>query len=164
MKLSLFAAAGLVAGLGLLPAVRPPQQTPAPMAATYSALADAILALKQTESSFVRSVLEGHYHGAKVYSERGEAGLAAAEMALFANEGDNAMAGVRKRLLEGGHHHHADDTDEGEYDLGFVVVTRKAKVAILAASAAMRGAADDAARRAAWEQFSNVAEPLLAAK
>ena len=163
MKLSLFAAAGLVAGLGLLPAVRPPQQTPAPMAATYSALADAILALKKTESSFVRSVLEGHYHGAKIYTERGEAGLAAAEMALFANEGDNTMAGVRKRLLDGGHHHHAADSAK-QYDDGFVIVTRKAKQAALAASAEMRVARTEAETQAAWANFVAVADPLLAGR
>lgn len=165
MKLQLLAAAALVAGLGLVPAVLPPQTTPPTMAATYSALADTILALKKTEANFVRSVVAGHFHGAQSYVKAGDGAKAAAEMALFANEGDNAMAGVRKRLLEGGHHHHhADDTAQGEYDAGFVIVTRKAKEAAMAASAAMRDAKDDAARQAAWKQFSAVAEPLLAAK
>ena len=164
MKLSLVAAGALLAGLGLIPATSAPQATPAPTVATYSTLADTILALKQTEANFIRSVLAMHYHGAESYAKVGESGKAAAEMALFANEGDNAMAGVRKRLLEGGHHHHhhSDDTSDEEFDPGFVVVTRKAKEAIMGASAAMRGAGDDAARTAAWEGFRAVAEPLLA--
>ena len=45
-----------------------------------------------------------------------------------------------------------------------MLVTRKAKEAIMAASAAMRTAGDDAARRAAWTKFQTVAEPLLAAQ
>ena len=167
MKLSLVAAGGVLAGLGLIPALRPAQQTPAPTVATYSSLADAILALQQTEHNFVLSVLAGHYHGAESYTKAGDSAKAAAEMAVFANEGDNAMAGVRKRLLEGGHHHHhhhADDSSDGEYDPGFVIVTRKAKEAIMAASAAMRSASDDAARKAAWAQFAALADPLLAGK
>jgi len=164
MKLTFLAVGALVASLGLVPATLRPQATPPAMAATYSSLADSILALKRTEANFVRSVLAGHYHGAESYTKAGDGAQAAAEMALFANEGDNAMAGVRKRLLEGGHHHHADGEAKGEYDPGFVIVTTRAKTALLAASAAMRDASDAAGREAAWKQFATVADPLLAGK
>ena len=138
------------------------QETPKSMAATYSSLADAILAVKKTEANFVRSLLNGHAHGAKAYFMAGEYDKSAAEMALFANEGDNAVAGVRKRLLEGGHHHNAEGEAKGIYEPGFVIVTKKAKMAILAASAAMRTAKDGAARKAAWDAFAKAADPLTA--
>ena len=57
--------------------------------------------------------------------------LAAAELALFANEGDNAIGGVRKKLLEGGHHFNAAGEEAGVYEDGYVIVTREAKAAIL---------------------------------
>ncbi|MHC4847171.1 MAG: hypothetical protein ACYTEG_01815 [Planctomycetota bacterium] len=138
------------------------QETPKPMADTYSSLADTILAVKKTEANFVRSLLNGHAHGAKAYFMAGEYDKSAAEMALFANEGDNAVAGVRKRLLEGGHHHNAEGEAKGIYEPGFVIVTKKAKMAILAASAAMRTAKDGAARKAAWDAFAKAADPLTA--
>lgn len=138
----------------------PPQETPPAMVSCYESLADTILAVKQTEEHFVRSLLDGHYHAAKAYVQRGESARAAAEMALFANEGDNAIGGVRKRLLEGGHHHNAAGEAKGIYEPGFVVVTRQAKQEALAAATAMRSAADDEQRKAAWEDFAAVAHGL----
>ncbi len=41
-------------------------------------------------------------------------------MALFANEGDNAIAGIRKRLVEGGHHHNAAGEEQGIFEEGYV--------------------------------------------
>ncbi|MHC4407378.1 MAG: hypothetical protein ACYS0E_10695 [Planctomycetota bacterium] len=138
------------------------QETPKPMAETYSSLADAILAVKKTEANFVRALLQGHAHGAKAYFMAKNYERSAAEMALFAAEGDNAVAGVRKRLLEGGHHHNAEGEAKGIFEPGFVIVTKKAKQAILAASAAMRTAKDAAAREAAWDAFAKAADPLIA--
>ena len=161
MKTPLIAAAAV---LSLMAWTRPAQMTPAPMAETYSSLADAILALKHTEAGFCRSMLDGHFHAARAFTERGNSERAAAEMALFAAEGDNAIAGVRKRLLEGGHHHNAEGEAKGIYEPGFVIVTRRAKEGALAASAAMRQAGTDDARKAAWKQFAEIAEPLLAGK
>ena len=83
-------------------------------------------------------------HAAQAYMERAEPARAAAEMALFANEGDNAIGGVRKRLLEGGHHFNAAGEDAGEYDEGYVIVTRKARGKILDLSKAVRQATADA--------------------
>jgi hypothetical protein len=154
----LFFAGALIAAFGSLSSV---QETPRATADTYSALADSILALKRTEASFVRSMLDGHHRSALASHQRGDAGRAAAEMALFANEGDNAIAGVRKRLLEGGHHHHADDEGKGVYEQGYVIVTKKAKEQLLAASAAMRAAKSEAERNAAWQTFHALAAPLL---
>ena len=157
MKWTPWIAAAAFAALGFVL----PQETPKSMAATYGSLADAILALKSTESQFITSVLETHYHHAQEHVKTGDSEGAAAEMALFASEGDNAIGGVRKRLVDGGHHHHADGEAKGIYDAGFVVVTRKAKEAALAASAAMRQAKTDADRKAAWERFTAVAKPLI---
>jgi hypothetical protein len=85
----------------------------------------------------------------------------AAEVAMFANEGDNAIGGVRKKLLEGGHHFNADGEDQGLYEPGYVIVTKRAKVDILATAKAMRQAQDDAARGKAWAAFDTLAAELL---
>lgn len=136
------------------------QQTPRSMVATYDALADAILALKQAEVDFAGAILQVHFAEATVAYEAGDYALAAAEMTLFGNEGDNAIEGVRKRLVDGGHHHHA--ADEAElYDPGYVIVTRAAKREIVQAAAAMRDAGDAAAARQAWQSFERVAGPLI---
>jgi hypothetical protein len=140
------------------------QDTPRSMADTYGAIADTILAVKRTEANFVRALLDGHHHAAQSFTKAGDSEKASAEMSLFANEGDNAIGGVRKRLVEGGHHHHADDGAGGAYETGYVVVTKKAKEQLLAAAAAMRGAKTEADRNAAWKQFEDVAAPLLKAK
>ena len=136
------------------------QETPKPMVSTYDNLADAILAIKKTEASFVAGMLDGHRHGAHAYYMAKDYQKSAAEMALFANEGDNAIAGVRKRLLEGGHHHNAAGEAKGVYEPGYVVVTIAVKKQILAASSALRSASDDAARKAAWDAFVKAADSL----
>ena len=105
--------------------------------------------------------LDGHRHGAKARLKAGDYEGCAAEMALFANEGDNAIGGVRKKLLEGGHHYNADGEEKGIYEPGFVVVTKQAKVDILAAAKEMREATDDKARKAAWMKFAAIADHLL---
>jgi hypothetical protein len=137
------------------------QQTPKTSVDTYESLADAILAVKRTEANFVRTMLEGHVHGGQALFRAGKYEEAAAEMALFANEGDNAIGGVRKRLLEGGHHHNAKGEADGIFEPGFVIVTKKAKQEALAAAADLRKATDDAGRKAAWARFEAVAKPLV---
>jgi len=137
------------------------QETPESLVTTYDSLADAILALHGAEEGLVRSILVRHDQAAKAAMEAGQYEDAAAHMALFANEGDNAVAGIRKRLVEGGHHHHAEEEADGIYEEGFVIVTRAAKDQLLAASSALRRAGDDAARQAAWNQFEAVAKKLI---
>jgi hypothetical protein len=110
----------------------------------------------------VRALLDGHRRAAQAQFASGDFAGAAAEMALFANEGDNAVGGIRKRLIEGGHHHNADGEAKGIYEPGFVIVTRTAKQAALQASANLRKATTDAERRAAWGEFAKVADGLLA--
>lgn len=161
MKLALLTASILLTGLGLATSGAP-QATPKPTVATYSSLADAILALHRTEEEFVRALLDGHYQAARSAREHGMHEQAAAEMALFANEGDNAIGGVRKKLLDGGFNHNAAGESKGIFDPGYVLVTKKIKEGALAAAAAMRAAKDDAARAKAWSDFSALAEPLLA--
>src|SRR5688500_9007380 len=74
---------------------------------TYTAIADTILGSKNAEKGIVKSILENHANAAERAFNQGKHEEAAAEMALFANEGDNQIGGIRKRLLEGGHHHNA---------------------------------------------------------
>ena len=113
--------------------------TPPQLVATYEDLADAILALDQTETSLVQSILATTYRHAEAVMAQAEAQLEAGKIptaqietlaelvAQLGNEGDAAVAAVRKRLVEGGHHHHAGGEAQGKYDPGFVVVTREAK-------------------------------------
>jgi len=138
------------------------QKTPSTMVAAYDSLAKIILNVLQAEEDFVKAMLDGHYHGAKALMKQGKYDAAAAEMALFANEGDNAIAGIRKRLVEGGHHHNAAGEEQGVFEEGYVLVTREAQKTMLAASTAMRQAKDDVAREAAWKDFSTTAQKILA--
>jgi hypothetical protein len=154
----------LVLCLTLLALPAAAQKTPDSLAAAYDDLADSILSLRAAEDSFVRAILDDHYRGAKRSMERDEYDRSAAEMALFATEGDNKISGIRKRLVEGGHHHNADDGEDGTYETGFVVVTRKAKKKLLEISATMRQARTGEARRAAWAEFDAIASKLLADK
>lgn len=138
-----------------------PQQTPKSMASAYDALADSILAVKKTETEFVRALLAQHYVSAKNLVAKADSEHAAAEIALFGNEGDNAIGGVRKRLLEGGHHHNAEGEAQGIFDPGFVLITKKIKQDALALSATMRQAKTDAERKAAWDAFAALAKPIV---
>jgi hypothetical protein len=129
--------------------------TPAEMVDTYNALADAILATKHTEENLVRSILAAAFAHAQVEMSRAEKALQAKDakateaaienladdVAQLGNEGDNKVAAVRKRLLEGGHHHHASGEAEGLYEEGYVVVTRAAKQSLLERSRTIAGMA-----------------------
>lgn len=161
MDSKLWIVGALVAGLGLASFT---QETPRAMADTYGSLADTILAVKRTEANLIRAVLAGHHSAAQTFVRAGNSERASAEMALFANEGDNSIGGVRKRLLEGGHHHNADDDAGGAYEAGYVIVTKKAKEQLLAAAAAMRAAKAEGERTAVWTRFEAAAAPLLETK
>jgi len=163
MKLALLTASVFFTAVALRP-TGAPQATPKPTVVCYSSLADAILALKTAEEDFVRSMLDAHYTAASAYQAHGQPEQAAAEMALFANEGDNAVGGVRKKLLDGGQHHNAEGEAKGIYEPGYVVITKKGKEGMLAAATAMRAAKDDAAREKAWKDFAAIADPFLAKK
>lgn len=136
-------------------------ETRKPLVETYTAVADTILGSKRAESGIVKAILQEHYDAAKHAFDTGQFDVAGAEMALFANEGDNQVGGIRKRLLEGGHHHNAEGEAKGIYEEGYVIVTKAAKKSALDAVASLREATDDAGRRAAWASFANASEPLL---
>ena len=106
------------------------------------------------------ALLDGHRHAAEAMMEAKNFEGAAAQMALYANEGDNAIGGVRKRLLEGGHHHNAAGEEKGTFEPGYVVVTRAAKQTMLDASAKLRRATTDSERTAAWNAFLKAADSL----
>lgn len=154
---------GLLVVLALTVLVAPgvAQKTPPATVAAYNALADSILGLRQAESTFVMAILDHHYMAAERAFKAENWERSAAQMALFANEGDNAVAGIRKRLVEGGHHHNAAGEEAGIYDEGFVIITKKAKRRGLAASKALREAGDEAARKAAWADFEKMATELV---
>jgi hypothetical protein len=178
-----FASATLAAALLAAPSPAAAQAatgTPPEMVATYNALADAILAVKRTEADLVRSILAAtHAHG-QVQLARAQRALAAgdaatataatealaADIAQLATEGDNRVAVVRKRLIEGGHHHNSAGEAQDLYDEGFVVVTRAAKAKLLDASRAvgqMSRAPKADALAAQWATVDAVFKDLMKA-
>jgi hypothetical protein len=134
------------------------------LVASYETLADTILGAKKTEHNLVTAILETHVNAARRQFADKKFEDSAAEMALFANEGDNAVGGIRKRLVEGGHHHNAEGEAKGTYEAGFVIVTKAAKKKAMDASAALLAAKEDKDRKAAWDAFEAVAGPLLESK
>ncbi|MFI5402618.1 MAG: hypothetical protein ACHQ1G_06745, partial [Planctomycetota bacterium] len=122
------------------------QETPRPEVDTYNAIADAILATKHAETGIVKTILDGHLHAAMAAAKSNNHEAAAANMALFANEGDNAVGGIRKRLLEGGHHHNAEGEAKGVYEEGYVIVTKAQTRNAMEASASLRSASIDGER------------------
>jgi hypothetical protein len=158
MRIGLLALVAALAVAFVVPApavAQTPAGTPAEMVSTYNSLADGILALKKTEDNLVRSILAAtlaHGQGTLARAQRAiqandaKAATAAvealaADVAQLGTEGDNAVGAVRKRLLEGGHHHNAAGEAQGLYDEGYVVVTRKAKQALIESSKAIGGMA-----------------------
>jgi hypothetical protein len=139
-------------------------ETSKSLVATYDSLADTILGAKKSERNLVMAILGSHHAHAQRAMKDGKFDDAVAEIAMFANEGDNAVGGIRKRLVEGGHHHNAEGEAKGVYEAGFVIVTKEAKQKIMAASAALRDAKTDGDRKAAWDSFQSVAGPLLEGK
>jgi hypothetical protein len=158
----------ILAALLLAPLAAPvpasAQETPPAVVASYEALADTILAVRRAEGALVRSLLDGHRHAAQALKDQGDWQGAAAQIALFGNEGDNAIGGVRKRLLEGGHHYNASGEEQGIYEPGYVVVTKEAKKSLLDLSRRMRTASSDADREKAWSEFTAIADDLLKAR
>ena len=142
--------------------------TPAEMVSTYNTLADGILALKETEANLVRSILSAAHAHAEVQLARARKAIAAndaagaraavealaADVAQLGTEGDNSVAAVRKRLIQGGHHHNAAGEAQGIFDEGYVIVTRAAKQKLLASSRAigqMAGSPKLPALEAEWK-------------
>jgi len=140
------------------------QETPPEVVASYDALADTILAVKRSEVAFVRSILAGHYQAASIAMARGEYERAAGEMALFGNEGDNGIGGVRKKLLEGGHHHNAVGEEKGIFDPGYVIVTKAAKAQCLELASKLRKAQTATQRQPIFKEFEGLAKELLGTK
>jgi hypothetical protein len=125
--------------------------TPPEMVAAYDALADTILGANKTEKKLVFSILSATYGHAQSELAKARQALkandAAAARAAVENlatavgqigtEGDNAVAAIRKRLVEGGHFANVEGQKQGVYDEGYVVVTKAAKLAFLGPSQAI---------------------------
>jgi hypothetical protein len=170
-----------VAALACMPvtaSAQPQPGTPAEMVATYNTLADGLLALKNTESNLVKSILAAtRAHGdvqlaraTKALGANDAAGAKAAIEALAADvaqlgtEGDNSVAAVRKRLIQGGQHHNAAGEAQGIYEEGYVIVTRAAKAKFLESSrkiAALAGQPSAAALAAEWKTVEGTYADLL---
>lgn len=177
--------AGLAAAALAIPAApawarqgAPSPATPAEMVATYQTLADGILALKRTEENLCRSILAASFAHGQVELGRAKKAIAAsdqkaAQAALeslaaaigqIATEGDNAVAGVRKRLLDGGHHHNAAGEAQGIFDAGFVIVTRAARQKLLDSSRTigqLSRAPKADALESEWKKVSAVYDELM---
>lgn len=149
----------VMASLFVLPAAA--QKTPAPLVDSYDALANTILALRDAELGLVKAILARHREAVEDATRQADWQTAAAEIALFANEGDNAVGGVRKRLLEGGHHFNSSGEEQGVFDEGFVVVTREARKKCLELSSALRQASSNEERHKALQSFAKLADELL---
>jgi hypothetical protein len=152
--------------------------TPAELVSTYKSLADGILSLKRTEEDLCRSILAAAYAHGRVELGRAQAAIKggdakaaqtavealAASVGQLATEGDNAVAAVRKKLLDGGHHHNAAGEAQGLFDEGFVIVTKAAKAKLLASSRAigqMASAPKADALDAEWKKVDAVFAELM---
>jgi len=152
--------------------------TPKELVAAYENLADTILAAKKTERELVRSILASTYNHAEAVFARAKSKIQAGQDARseveglaalvgqLGNEGDAAVAGVRKRLVEGGHHHNAAGEQRGIYDEGFVIVTRAAKKVFLDAASdigKLAGSPNASALESQWQkvkpQFAALEKP-----
>lgn len=153
--------------------------TPAELVATYDSLADTLLGALHTERNLVQSILTTTYAEAETtlgeakakiqagQSARAEVERLAALVAQLGNEGDAAVAAVRKRLIEGGHHHNAAGEQQGIYDEGFVIVTRAAKKVFLDSAAEigkLSSSPDPASLDAQWKKVQTQFRELMASK
>lgn len=161
MKRSILVSAAAVLALGSYALGASTQR---PLVATYDKIADSILAAKHSEKAVVSAILASHRQAAGLAAGAKAWGEAAAQIALWGNEGDNAVGGIRKRLLEGGHHHNAEGESKGLFEEGYVIVTVAAKKQALDLAAALQAAGDDAARGAAVAAFEKLAEELCPTK
>lgn len=168
-------AMGLVVGLAF--AGWAAAETPRELVDTYDNIATAILANKSAERSVVAAILASAYGHAEATLAKAQTKIAtgqparteleelAALVTQLGNEGDASVAAIRKRLVEGGHHHHhAKAEQEGQYDEGFVIVTRQAKKAFLDAAATigkMAAKPDGVALDAAWKTVSDQYRELM---
>jgi hypothetical protein len=145
------AAVAIAMALPQASSAQPAPATPKELVASYDALADTILGSHKTERKLVLSILASTYGHAQADAGKAKAALAKGDAAAataatqnlattvgqIATEGDNSVAAVRKRLLEGGHHANSEGEAQGVYEEGYVIVTKAAKKALLESSQAI---------------------------
>jgi hypothetical protein len=119
----------LIAGAVLVAYQRPTPQEAAmdqAAAATYEHLATAIIEIRETEDSLVKSILLGYHAAAQGHlraaaaegadrDHRAHLEAAAAQVTNIANEGDKRIQAVRQRLSKAGHTHHTDAETKEDY-------------------------------------------------
>jgi hypothetical protein len=116
-------------------------------AATYESLAKTIIAVRETENTLVREILNNYHQLADDLLRAAEDGVAnraarleaaAEEVSNIANEGNKAVQAIRQRLAKAGHAHNSDaDTKE---DYMFINSKEKKKFLALAKKIAQLGA------------------------
>jgi hypothetical protein len=141
----------MAAALPQVATAQPAPATPKELVASYDSLADTILAGNKTERKLVLAILASTYGHAQAEAGKAKAALAKGDAAAastavqniatavgqIATEGDNSVAAIRKRLLEGGHHANSEGETQGVYEEGYVVVTKAAKKTFLESSQAI---------------------------
>jgi hypothetical protein len=173
------AALAVLAAIGAAPAQTADLTagTPAELVGTYNTLADVILSAKKSEANLVRSILAATYRHAEANLGMAKAQVQAGQdarvtveklatlVSQLGNEGDAAVAAIRKRLLEGGHHHNAAGEAQGIFDEGFVIVTKASRKVFLDAAGQIARLApkpDAASLDAAWKGVAAEYAKLMA--
>jgi len=128
---------------------------------TYRNLADAIIAVKETENALVATMLLFHYESARMHLDLALAGpkderkghleSSAAEITYLANEGDREVQAIIQTMLKAGHHHHTDGFTREDYMYidsaeKKMLLALAGKVARLDDDAGIQGAIDELTR------------------
>jgi hypothetical protein len=129
---------------------------------TYRNLADAIIAVKETENALVATMLMFHYESAKMHLELALSGpkdarkehleTAAGEITYLANEGDREVQAIIQTMLKAGHHHHTDGFTREDY----MYIDSTEKKTLLALAGKVARAADDAEIQGALDELTRL--------
>jgi hypothetical protein len=141
------------------------------MAATYESLANAIIAIRETEDNLVRDILTMAADAAVEHLEMAASTegtdrkkhieMAAKEITNVAMEGDKRIQAIRQRLLKAGHHHHTDA--ETEEDYMFIDSGERKGMLELAGAVTKPGMSSDEIRKKAGT-FMGLFEQAMAAE
>ena len=115
----------VLVGIGLPAPSDASDEMRASLTEAYRNLADAIIAVKESENALVSTMLLFHYESAKMHLElamatsdaerKAHLESAAAEITYLANEGDREVQAIIQTMLKAGHHHHTDGFTREDY-------------------------------------------------